>query len=155
MLLFTVLSAIKICGRFFSAALEICSYSFCRAFDGTSFKKRIRMLSFSQAEIYAKQKSLQTFLLNSIRWQVSAVMELFHFKHGNNHRNKSIGICLYSFCRAFHGASFQEKNQGFLIYSSRDMLQTFETPREICFFFESSILLLCFQYYDINWTMMK
>jgi len=36
------------------------SYSLCRAFHGASFKRKIKMLSFSQAKIYAKQKVFQT-----------------------------------------------------------------------------------------------
>jgi hypothetical protein len=50
---------IKMFGRLFCFAIEIFLYSFCRAFDGASLKK-IKMLSFSQAEIHAKQKVVQT-----------------------------------------------------------------------------------------------
>ena len=35
-------------------SIEICLYSFCRAFHGASSKRRIKILSFSQVEIYAK-----------------------------------------------------------------------------------------------------
>jgi hypothetical protein len=44
----------------FCFEIGICSYSFCRAFHGASFIRKIKMLSFSQAEIYAKQKVFQT-----------------------------------------------------------------------------------------------
>ena len=33
-------------------------YSFCRAFNGASFEKQIKILSFSQVEIHAKLKGL-------------------------------------------------------------------------------------------------
>ena len=39
----------------------------------------------------------------------STNIELFHFEYGENHQNKSIEICLYNFCRAFHDASFKRK----------------------------------------------
>jgi hypothetical protein len=32
------------------------SYSFCRALDSASFEKKVKILSFPQAEIHAKQK---------------------------------------------------------------------------------------------------
>ncbi len=65
----TVLSTIKIFGRFLCSVLEICSHSFYRAFDGTSFKKRTWMLSFSIAEIYVKQKRLPSIFIefNTLR----------------------------------------------------------------------------------------
>ena len=56
-------------------------------------------------------------------------MLLFHFDYGKNHQNKSIGIDLYNFCRAFHGASFQNKNQVYIVYLSQKMLQTLKDIR--------------------------
>ena len=44
----------------FYFAIGICSYSFCRAFHGASFTRKIKMLSFSQAEIYPEKKVFQT-----------------------------------------------------------------------------------------------
>ncbi len=34
----------------------------CRVFDGASFKRQIKILSFSQAEMHAKQKGLPKIL---------------------------------------------------------------------------------------------
>jgi hypothetical protein len=57
----------KIFGRLFCFQIGICSYSFCIAFDGASFEKKIKILSFSQAEIHAKQKSFPNiFLLRKV-----------------------------------------------------------------------------------------
>jgi hypothetical protein len=36
----------------------------------------------------------------------------------------SIGSFLCEFCRAFHGTSFQNQEQHFIIFSSRDICQT-------------------------------
>ena len=100
---------LKIFKRLFWFAIGICAYSFCRAFDGTSFKTKFNILSFSQVEIHAKQKSLPNIfiMLNAVGQII--IMLLFHFEYGKNDQNKSIGICLYNFCRAFHGASFKRK----------------------------------------------
>jgi len=45
-------------GRLFCFPIRIRLYSFCRAFEGTSSEKQIKILSFSQAEIHAKLKGL-------------------------------------------------------------------------------------------------
>ncbi len=38
-------------------AIEISLYRFCTAFRGASFEKQIKILSFTEVEIYAKEKS--------------------------------------------------------------------------------------------------
>ena len=38
------------------------SYNLCRVFEGASFKKKFKILSFSQVEIFAKQKSAPIFV---------------------------------------------------------------------------------------------
>ena len=54
-------------GRLFCFPIGICLSSFCRAFDGESFEKKIKVLSFFQAEIHAKQKGLaDLFLLRTV-----------------------------------------------------------------------------------------
>ncbi len=58
---------LKIFERLFWFAIGIGVYSFCRAFDGTSFKTKLNVLSFSQVEIYVKQKLFERF---SIWWEV-------------------------------------------------------------------------------------
>jgi hypothetical protein len=57
----------KIFGSLFCFPIEICSYNFCIAFDGASFEKKIRILSFSQAEMHTKQEGFPNiFLLRTI-----------------------------------------------------------------------------------------
>ncbi len=58
----------KMFRRLFCFPIGICSYSFCRAFDGASFEKKIKILSFSEAEIYAKQKDFPNIFLLRTVW---------------------------------------------------------------------------------------
>jgi len=37
--------------------IEIYSYRFCTAFKGASFEEKMRILSFNEVELYAKEKS--------------------------------------------------------------------------------------------------
>ncbi len=54
-------------------------YNFWRASDGASFKKRIKVLSFSQVETFTKQKSFPSiFIIGTTVWFV-------HSKYGKNH----------------------------------------------------------------------
>ena len=68
--------------RLFWFAIGIVSYSFCRAFDGTPFKNEFNILSFSQVEIYEKQKSLSN-IFNMMR--SNNVMHVVHFEYKKNH----------------------------------------------------------------------
>jgi len=52
----SILSMIKMFGRPFLFYNRDLSCSLCKAFDSASFKKKIKVLSLSQAEIYTKQK---------------------------------------------------------------------------------------------------
>ena len=51
----------------------------------------------------------------------SVIIQIAHINYGKNRQNQLIGIFLYSFCRAFHGASFEKRNSDFIIVLSRDM----------------------------------
>jgi len=65
---------LKILERLFWFGIGIGVYSFCRAFYGTSFKTKLNVLSFSQVEIYVKQKLFERF---SIWWEVILSWWLF------------------------------------------------------------------------------
>jgi hypothetical protein len=80
----------------------------CRAFDGPCFGKKIKILSFSQVERYAKQKSLRNIF---IMLGSSTIMWVIYIDYEKNRQNQLIGISLCSFCRAFYGASFEEKTR--------------------------------------------
>ena len=89
-------------GRLFSFAIGIVSYSFCRAFDGTSFKNKFNILSFSQVEIYGKEKNLPNI------FNMTA-MYVVRFEHEKNHWIGQKEINHKVFYRAFHGASSGKK----------------------------------------------
>jgi hypothetical protein len=64
--------------RLFRLAIEICSYSLCRAFDDGSFKKNLDVFT-SYAEIYAKQKSLPNIF---IMLRMSTTMWVVRIEYG-------------------------------------------------------------------------
>jgi hypothetical protein len=50
-------------GRLFYA-IELCLGGFCRAFDAASSERKIKVLSLSQVEIYAKYESLSIIFIS-------------------------------------------------------------------------------------------
>ena len=64
------------------------------AFDGTSFDEKIKVLSFSQVEIYAKQKDLSNIFSMFNMMESNTVTQPFHYKYGNNYQNKSTFVQL-------------------------------------------------------------
>jgi hypothetical protein len=64
-------------------AIEICLHCFSRAFDAASSERKIKVLSLSRVEIYAKYESLLTIF---IRWKVALLCTFFHFECERNHQ---------------------------------------------------------------------
>jgi len=54
----------------FLFTMGFCLYNFCRAFDAVSSERKIKVLSLSRVEIYAKYESLSIIF---IRWKVALV----------------------------------------------------------------------------------
>ena len=75
--------------------------------------KKIEMLSFSQAEMYAKRKSLPNIF---IMLGHCTIVHVAHIEYGKHHETDLIWISVYSFCRAFYGGFFNE-----IILEGRDI----------------------------------
>jgi len=110
----------------------------------------------------AKQKSLLNIFVmfntmkSSIHYHVGCSFDVWNKSSEQVNRR----VCLYSFCRAFHGASSQKKSRFYHLLKPRYVrnkkcCKHFVTSGEILFFVESQLLWLYSQYYDINWRMMK
>jgi hypothetical protein len=86
LLLPTRLSVTQMFRRSLYFAIDLGSCHFCRAFDGTSFEKQIKILTYSQLELHAKRKSLPNLfiMVNTVRNSIT--MYLFHFDIVKNRR---------------------------------------------------------------------
>jgi len=113
-------------GRLFYA-IEICLPYFCRAFDAASSERKIKVLSLSRVEIYAKYESLSTIF---IRWKVALLCTFFHFECERSHQYGWMDIDFYNFYSTCHDASFEKKTKALSfacagIYAKQFMLLTF------------------------------
>ncbi len=122
-LLPSVLSTIKMFGRLFSFALGICTYRQRRALDGASFKNKIKMLSFSQAEIYAKRKKLSKHAKNQ-HYHVGCSFRVWEEPSEQVNRN-----LFTPFLQSFSRRIFSTKNQEVIILLSRDICKTKEPSK--------------------------
>jgi hypothetical protein len=115
LLLPTRLSVTKKSRRSLYFAIDIGSYHFYRAFDGISFEKQIKILTYSQLELYAKQKSLPNIfiMVNTVRNSIP--MYLFHFWLWKNRRISHWGIICSVLIKLLTAYVFW-KNQNFTIY---------------------------------------
>jgi len=105
------------------------------------------MLSFSQTEIHAKYKGLPNiFIVGNTMESSTITCFLFILSMEKNYQKKLIGFCSYSFCRAFHSASFERKTKisslvCAKIFSKQTMLQTFWYNRYFTVFYILTIIL--------------
>jgi len=65
--------------------------------------KNQEFITFSSRDICRRKKFPEHFIF-------STTMSVVHSEHGKNHLSTSMGICLHSFRKVLHSASFQKKN---------------------------------------------